>query len=355
MSQIQLSNLVKCFDRTEAIAGISLTVESGQAVALLGPSGCGKTTSLKCIAGLEDPTGGEIRIDGQLVAGKNVSLPPEKRHIGMVFQSYALWPHMTVYGNVAYPLEVRGCARSEVRDKVQATLDLVGLSGFGERLPAQLSGGQQQRVALARGIVARPKILLFDEPLSNLDTKLRAHMRGELRTILGQLGTTAVYVTHDRTEAMAICDRIVLMNEGRIVQQGTPEELFTRPANLFAADFMGGGNFLAATVVRTGEVECHGQIVRCQTPSAAQPGDTVTLVLRAELLRLGHTVVEGDACWPVRIRQRLYLGARAEYVVALDNQELRLEETAIGWQPGAEAYVRIAPQEVICLPPVLSC
>ena len=350
MSQIRLSNLVKRFDRTEAVAGMSLTVESGQAVALLGPSGCGKTTTLKCIAGLEDPTAGEIHIGGQLVAGKNVSLPPEKRDIGMVFQSYALWPHMTVFGNVAYPLEVRGFARAEVRAKVQATLELVGLSGFDQRLPAQLSGGQQQRVAVARGIVARPKILLFDEPLSNLDAKLRAHMRGELKAILSQLGVTAVYVTHDRTEAMAICDRIVLMNEGQIVQQGTPEELFARPASLFAADFMGGGNFLAATVVRPGEVDCHGQLVRCQLPAGAQPGDTVTLVLRGELLRLSPTVVEGDNCWPVSIRQRLYLGARAEYVVALNNQELRLEETALAWQPGQEAHVRIPPEDVICLP-----
>ncbi|MFI5268399.1 MAG: ABC transporter ATP-binding protein, partial [Chloroflexota bacterium] len=329
--------------------GISLTVESGQAVALLGPSGCGKTTTLKCIAGLEDPTAGEIHLDGRLVAGRNVSLPPEKRAIGMVFQSYALWPHMTVFGNVAYPLEVRGCTRAEVRDKVRATLDLVGLSGFGERLPAQLSGGQQQRVALARGIVARPNILLFDEPLSNLDAKLRAHMRGELKAILSQLGVTAVYVTHDRSEAMAICDRIVLMEEGRIVQEGTPEELFAHPANHFAADFMGGGNFLAATVARSGEVDCHGQLVRCQLPAGAGPGAAVTLVLRSELLRLSPTVVEGDNCWPVRIRQRLYLGARAEYLVDLNGQELRLEETALQWQPGQEAYIRIAPEDVICL------
>jgi iron(III) transport system ATP-binding protein len=351
MSQIRLSNLVKRFDRTEAVAGVSLTVESGQALALLGPSGCGKTTTLKCIAGLEDPTSGEIHLDGRLVAGPNVSLPPEKREVGMVFQSYALWPHMTVFGNVAYPLEVRGVHRAEVRDKVHATLELVGLSGFGDRLPAQLSGGQQQRVALARGVVARPNILLFDEPLSNLDAKLRVHMRGELKTILSQLGVTAVYVTHDRTEAMAICDLIVLMNDGRIVQQGTPEELFAHPVNHFAADFMGGGNFLAATVARSGEVDCCGQLVRCQLPAGAQPGDAATLVLRSELLRLSGALVEGDNCWPVRIQQRLYLGARAEYLVDLDGQQLRLEESALHWQPGAEAYVHISPEDVICLPP----
>jgi iron(III) transport system ATP-binding protein len=349
MAQIRLSNLVKRFDRAEAVAGMSLTVESGQAVALLGPSGCGKTTTLKCIAGLEDPTSGEIYVDGQLVAGGKVSLPPEKRDIGMVFQSYALWPHMTVFGNVAYPLEVRGLERAQVREKVQATLELVGLAGFDDRLPAQLSGGQQQRVALARGIVARPRILLFDEPLSNLDAKLRAHMRGELKAILGQLGATAVYVTHDRTEAMAICDRIVLMNEGRIVQQGTPQELFASPESAFAADFMGGGNFLEGAVVRSDEVECQGQLVRCPVPARARPGDDVTLVLRAELLRLSPTVVEGDNCWPVRIRQRLYLGVRAEYVVALGDHELRLEEPALDWQPGTDAYLRIAPRDVICL------
>ena len=349
MAEIRLSNLVKRFDRTEAVAGISLTVESGEAVALLGPSGCGKTTTLKCIAGLEDPTSGEIHVDGLLVAGGNVSLPPEKREIGMVFQSYALWPHMTVFGNVAYPLEVRGRGRTEVREKVQATLELVGLAGFDDRLPAQLSGGQQQRVALARGIVARPRILLFDEPLSNLDAKLRVHMRGELKAILGQLGATAIYVTHDRTEAMAICDRIVLMNEGRIVQQGTPEELFARPNDRFAADFMGGGNFLEGTVTGADEVDCQGRLVRCRLPDGSQAGAAVTLVLRSELMRLSPTVVEGDNCWPVRVRQRLYLGVRAEYLVTVGEHVLRLEEPALDWQPETEAYVRIAPQDVICI------
>jgi iron(III) transport system ATP-binding protein len=354
MSQIQLSNLVKRYDRTEAVAGISLTVDSGQAVALLGPSGCGKTTTLKCIAGLEDPTEGEVHIDGRLVASRNVSLPPEKRDLGMVFQSYALWPHMSVFGNVAYPLEVRGHAKADVRGRVLETLELVGLGGLQDRLPAQLSGGQQQRVALARSIVASPKTVLFDEPLSNLDAKLRVHMRGELKTILTRLGITAVYVTHDRSEAMAICDRVVLMNEGRIVQQGTPEQLFAQPVDRFAADFMGGGNFLAGTIVCAGhpfgEVNCQGQVVRCGPPDGGEPGQAVTLVLRSELLRLSASTEEGGNCWPVKIVQRLYLGARAEYVVTFNGQELRLEESALGWRPGDEGYVTIAPEHVICLP-----
>jgi ABC-type Fe3+/spermidine/putrescine transport system ATPase subunit len=353
MSGIRLANLVKRYDRTEAVAGISLEVESGHAVALLGPSGCGKTTTLKCIAGLEDPSEGEIYIDGQLVASTRVSVPPEKRDLGMVFQSYALWPHMNVFGNVAYPLEVRKHPKGEIRDRVLETLKLVGLGGFEDRLPAQLSGGQQQRVALARSIVGRPKIVLFDEPLSNLDAKLRAHMRGELKTILTRLGITAVYVTHDRTEAMAICDRIVLMSDGRIVQQGSPEELFAQPANAFAADFMGGGNFLPASIVGGGQpygdVNCQGQVVRCALPAGAEPGQPVTLVLRSELLRLSRQPDEAGNCWPVKIVQRLYLGARAEYVVELQGQELRLEESDLAWRPGQDGYVRIRPEDVICL------
>lgn len=353
MAGISVTDLVKRYDRTEAVAGISFEVPSGQTLALLGPSGCGKTTTLKCIAGLEDPNDGVIAIDGRPVAGKDFSLPPEKRHIGMVFQSYALWPHMDVFANVAYPLEMQKEKRSEIKGQVMAALDLVGLSGYDKRYPAQLSGGQQQRVALARSIVGHPSIVLFDEPLSNLDAKLRAHMRVELKSILKRLAVTAIYVTHDRTEAMGICDRIVLMNHGRIVQEGTPEELFAQPVDLFAADFMGGGNMLPATVNRRespyGEVSCNGRPLRCAIPDRLQPGDAATLVLRAELLRLSHTPSEGDNCWPVRINQRVYLGARAEYLVNLDNLELRVEDSDITYQPGADAYLSIAPNHVICL------
>jgi iron(III) transport system ATP-binding protein len=353
VSQIRLTELVKRYDRVQAVDGISLTVESGEVVALLGPSGCGKTTTLKCIAGLEDPDGGEIAIDGQVIASSRMSLPPEKRYVGMVFQSYALWPHMNVFANVAYPLEVRHENKAEIKGRVLSTLELVGLSGYEDRLPGQLSGGQQQRVALARSIVGRPRIVLFDEPLSNLDAKLRAHMRVELKAILNRLGITAVYVTHDRTEAMGICDRIVLMDQGHIVQEGTPEELFLRPASLFAADFMGGGNVLQGTVTRVaqpfGEIDCLGRGVRCALPAGAQVGNAVTLVLRSELLRLSAIAPDGDNCWPVKISQRVYLGARAEYVVAADGAELRLEDAHTGWQPDQEAILCCAPEDVICL------
>jgi len=323
-------------------------------VALLGPSGCGKTTTLKCIAGLEDPDEGTITIGDRLVASRGFSLPPEKRNIGMVFQSYALWPHMDVFANVAYPLEMHGEKASAMKGQVTAVLELVGLGGYERRYPAQLSGGQQQRVALARSIVGRPSMVLFDEPLSNLDAKLRNHMRVELKSILKQLGITAIYVTHDRTEAMGICDRIVLMNQGRIVQEGTPEELFAQPVDLFTADFMGGGNMLAGVVSRRGqpfgEVRWGDRFVCCPVPDGLAPGDDVCLVLRSELLHLTTDLQEGGNSWPVRIAQRVYLGARAEYLVRLDNTELRVEDSDVTWQPGGEAYVNIEPGQVICLP-----
>lgn len=355
MPAIRVTNLVKRYDSTEAVAGMSLVIEHGQAVALLGPSGCGKTTTLKCIAGLEDPSDGQIFIDDRLVAAKNVSLPPEQRHVGMVFQSYALWPHMTVFGNVAYPLEVRRLNRADIRKRTLAALDSVGLAGYDDRLPAQLSGGQQQRVALARSLVAEPKIVLFDEPLSNLDAKLRTYMRGEIKTLLSTLGISALYVTHDRTEAMAICDRIVLMNHGRIVQEGYPEELYRQPDNLFAADFMGGGNFVEGTVKVIeqpyGQIDLQGRLVRCPLHADAAVGQSVVLVLRGELLRLSDAELPGANCWPVRIEQRLYLGARTEYVVGLtDGHQLRLEDSVSSWQTGMSGYVAIAPEDTICLP-----
>jgi ABC-type Fe3+/spermidine/putrescine transport system ATPase subunit len=348
---IQLNGLVKRYGRTEAVRGVDLTIDAGQAVALLGPSGCGKTTTLKCIAGLEDPSEGQIMIDGKLVAGKGVSLPPEKRDVGMVFQSYALWPHMTVFGNVAYPLEVRRMARDKIRDRTNAALESVGLGELGERLPSELSGGQQQRVALARSMVASPKIVLFDEPLSNLDAKLRTHMRGEIKTLLGQLGITALYVTHDRTEAMAICDRIVLMHDGQIVQDGSPEDLYRSPANLFAADFMGGGNVVEGTVRSRDEVDLQGHPIRCRVPASIKPGDPAKLVLRGELLHLSNTPMPQANSWRAKITQRLYLGARTEYVVTLpDNHQLRLEDASHTWQPGHQAHLWIAPEDTICLP-----
>ena len=219
------------------------TFGDGEFITLLGPSGCGKTTMLRIIAGFERPTRGEVYIDGTLVSGGKTFVPPEKRGIGMVFQSYAVWPHMNVFDNVAYPLTIRHVSKAEIKTSVERVLGIVHLSQYAERFPNQLSGGQQQRVALARALVAEPKLLLLDEPLSNLDAKLRESMRFEIKEIQRKLGITVVYVTHDQTEVMALSDRIFLINRGDIQQCGTPQEIYNSPVNQFVADFLGNVDF----------------------------------------------------------------------------------------------------------------
>src|SRR5262245_40566541 len=236
-----------------AVDGISLGVETGKLVTLLGPSGCGKTTTLRCLAGLERPESGRIVIAGETMsdADKGIFVSPSDRGIGMVFQSYAIWPHMTVFENVAFPLRVareRKYSAAEVKEKVTRALDMVRMAGFETRPATQLSGGQQQRLAVARGLVREPKILLLDEPLSNLDAKLREQMRVELKRLQKQLGITTVYVTHDQSEALALSDEIAVFNAGRIVQRGTPHEIYRKPRTQFVADFIGSANFLTGTV-----------------------------------------------------------------------------------------------------------
>ncbi len=234
--------------------GIDFEVPEGYFVTLLGPSGCGKTTTLCCLAGLECPDAGEIYIDDQCVAApeQNLWMPPEQRDIGMVFQSYAVWPHLTVYDNVAYGLRVRRIGRSEIAKRTHETLELVGLHGFADRYATQLSGGQQQRVSLARALAYNPRVILFDEPLSNLDAKLREHMRLELTRLQQRLGITAVYVTHDQSEALVMSDTIIVMNRGHILQQGTPEAIYAEPTSRFVADFIGVHQFATGARGHTG-------------------------------------------------------------------------------------------------------
>ncbi|MBV9563835.1 MAG: ABC transporter ATP-binding protein, partial [Bradyrhizobium sp.] len=234
-----------------AIDGVSFGVPAGEIVVLLGPSGCGKTTTLRCVAGLEHPTGGEIAIGGKVMSSpeRGVLVPPRQRDLGMVFQSYAVWPHMTVRQNVVYPLKHRKVARADADKKVADVLALVGLSEYADRPVVALSGGQMQRVALARAIVYRPQLLLLDEPLSNLDAKLRLRLRDDLRVILKQTGMTALYVTHDQAEAVVLGDRIGVMRDGKLLQIGSPDEIYNRPADLFVANFTGATNELAGTLV----------------------------------------------------------------------------------------------------------
>lgn len=291
-ASIQVEGLRKRFGNTVAIQGLSMEIGEGEFVSLLGPSGCGKTTVLRCLAGLETPDAGTIHMDGQLVfsASRGLSVPPGRRGIGMVFQSYALWPHLSVAANVSFGLEVLGVARDEQRRRVDSVLRLVGIEDLASRFPSELSGGQQQRVALARAIVTQPRILLLDEPLSNLDAKLRLQMRAELQRLHRQLGCTVVYVTHDQMEAMTLSNRIVLLRQGVLQQAGAPREIYRRPANVWVADFVGspGVNLLAGTVLSGGrdlKLDC-GLTVRLAWRSL-QPEEKVWLGLRPEDLRPG--------------------------------------------------------------------
>ncbi len=248
---ISVRNLTKVYTKEgPAVNDVSFEVRQGEIVALLGPSGCGKTTILRCIAGFEQPTSGEVYIDDQLVSSgnKGILTPVENRGLGFVHQSYALWPHKTVYKNVAYPLELRGLNQKEIRSKVKKTLEVVHLENYAERFPAELSGGEQQRVALARSLVYDPSAILLDEPLSNLDAKLREQTRFELRRIFKELHISVLYVTHDQSEALAIADRCIIMEKGQIQQIGAPIDLYTRPGCAFVADFMGSSNILRGTL-----------------------------------------------------------------------------------------------------------
>ena len=247
MSTITIKNLTKSFGNTPVLKEFNEVIQDGEFVTLLGPSGCGKTSMLRIIAGFETPTTGEIWIDDRQVSGGKTFLPPEKRDIGMVFQSYAVWPHMNVFDNVAYPLQIKHVGKEEIKTRVSKILETVHLTQYADRLPNQLSGGQQQRIALARALVAEPKVLLLDEPLSNLDAKLRESMRFEIKDITKALGITVVYVTHDQAEAMAMSDRILLINNGIVQQAGTPDEIYNHPANQFVADFLGKVDFFKGT------------------------------------------------------------------------------------------------------------
>ncbi len=248
MSDLSVRDLVVKYGDFLAVDNVSFTVEAGAFVSLLGPSGCGKTTTLRCIAGLETATTGHISIGTDRVVCPGHETPPERRGVNMVFQSYAVWPHMSVFDNVAYGLRTRNTPSAEIATRVTEVLRLVGLDGYGARYGTELSGGQQQRVAVARAVITEPRLLLFDEPLSNLDAGLRERMRFELLALQRRLGRTSVYVTHDQAEAMVMSDRIILMHQGRIVQEGSPRSLYERPANRFAAAFIGNANLLEATV-----------------------------------------------------------------------------------------------------------
>jgi putative spermidine/putrescine transport system ATP-binding protein len=323
VAHLELIGVEKVYGPVRAVDHVSLAIASGERLALLGPSGCGKTTTLNLIAGFLTPDAGEIRIAGRDVA----RLPPHKRNTGMVFQSYALFPHLTVEDNVAFGLRMRQVERAAIARRVKEALALVRLGSLGDRYPRQLSGGQQQRVALARALVIRPEILLLDEPLSNLDAKLRQEMRMELVAILRTVGITTIFVTHDQDEALSLADRVVVMNAGRIEQVGTPAEVYEDPATAFVAKFLGEPNVLTGRVthVLAGEIACEldgGHHVVSARTAPVQAGDRVEVIVRAERLRLARTPSGLPNSFPVRLEHVMYLGGDLRYVVHLGAHRL---------------------------------
>ena len=307
-----------------AVPNLNLKIEPGQLVTLLGPSGCGKTTTLRMLAGLETPTAGSILIGGQDVT----LLPPNRRDVTMVFQSYALFPHMTVLQNIAYGLESGGMKPAEAREQAARGLELVGLSGRGDRLPSELSGGQQQRVAVARALVLEPQVLLLDEPLSNLDARLRRKVRTDIRELQQRLGFTAVYVTHDQDEALAVSDRIIIMKDGEIAQAGSPRELYEAPASAFIADFMGEANVIACEVLGIDGNEAQIRVggVEHRVPAGkAKPG-AASLAVRPGAVTLAEGRGQGLAG---RILHSAYLGDHVEYEVETDVGTLFIVDHAI--------------------------
>ena len=364
MADVRVIGLRKSYDATTVLHGLDLEIADGELLTLLGPSGCGKTTTLRCLAGLERPDAGEIHVGPEILAApeRRLFVPPNRRDVGMVFQSYALWPHMTVAGNVAYPLKLRRTARREVATRVGETLSAVGMADYAARPVTELSGGEQQRVALARALVARPRVLLLDEPLSNLDAKLRIALRKEIRAAHERTGTTSVYVTHDQAEAIALSDRIVVLDEGRIQQVGTPVEIYRRPHNRFVAEFVGYENILAGTVaVRDGDtvgiaLAPDGSVLRTWPASSdgvGESGADVLVAARAEDLRLvagdGGSVPSGLV--PGTVATRAYAGERWEYTVELAAGSVLVREPdgERPFDPGEDLAVDFGSPHVVVL------
>ena len=345
---VQIRNLVKEFvdartkQQVRAVDDVSLDIADGEFFALLGPSGCGKTTLLRMIAGFEEPTSGQVLFGERDVTNH----PPNKRDAAMVFQSYAIFPHLNVFDNVAFGLKLRRLPAREIAERVARVMEVTGLSGYEKRSPSQLSGGQQQRVALARCIVMEPQLLLFDEPLSNLDAKLREQMRVEIRELQQRLGITTVYVTHDQVEAMSISDVVVVMEKGHIMQVGSPEDIYARPANRFVADFIGSNNFLPATIAGAGAVTVLGQQLSMRVPEGAT--GEVTLSVRPEDVRL-HTEAPAGPVFEGRVSFVRDLGRTVETFVTVAGNELSVlgapalaEGTAVWLEVPEDAGVVLA-------------
>jgi iron(III) transport system ATP-binding protein len=361
MPGLRLTDLSKRFGKTVGVQRLSLEILDGELLTLLGPSGCGKTTTLRCVAGLLTPDSGEIYLGEERIT----DLPPERRGIGLVFQNYALWPHMTVYGNLAFGLQLKGVPKQDRTKKIGDALATVRLSGLEERYPRQLSGGQQQRIALARALVLEPRLLLLDEPLSNLDAQLREEMRFEIRELQHRLGVTTVYVTHDQSEALALSDRIAVLHEGSLVQVGPPHEIYSRPENRFVAGFIGLTSFLEGAFVKPEEPEEFALVKLGESLKvrvlAGEPkiGEKVTLAVRPEHIRMypgrtGAALSEGNLL-EAEVLQVAYLGNALDYRLQLGDWVVRAQtDTDKSLEPGQKVWIAVSPEQVTLVAPASS-
>jgi len=364
---VEVRNLVKTFPGgIKAVNDVTFAAKKGTLLTLLGPSGCGKTTTLRCIAGLEKPERGEIVVDGEVYysAEKRVFLPPDQRNIGMVFQSYAVWPHMNVFDNIAYGLRMKKMPKKEIRGKVESALELVGLQGLAERAVTKLSGGQQQRVALARALAYNPRLLLFDEPLSNLDAKLRERMRLELIRLQREIGVTSIYVTHDQAEAMVISDEIIVMREGIIEQIGDAKTIYNQPRTKFVADFIGIANFLEGELLEREENEKKYGIIRVSdgvksydarsmVGNDVQKGDRIALFFRPENIKVipaGEPPGGKKNLFEGEISALVYLGNYIDCRVRAGTKEIRVQVLeGEKLEIGKKVFLEVDPDNCVCL------
>ncbi len=353
MPEVVVDGLTKKYGKVLAVDDVSLQVQDGSLMTLLGPSGCGKTTTLRCIAGLEDPDEGEIRIGSDVVFSPSKNVPPENRKVGVVFQSYAIWPHMNVFNNIAFPLKIRRVPEQQIKAKVRSVMARVRLEQLEERPATDLSGGQQQRVALARALVYDPRVLLLDEPLSNLDAELRDYMRVEIRELQRSLGITTIYVTHDQIEALSISDSIAVLESGKVVSVGSPKEIYTKPDNRFVASFVGKTNFVGGKIspdppddhqikveTQLGNIVCHARV------RISNPGQEVLVGIKPENVVLYDkpprekvNVFEGTVAFIS------YLGAHTEVQVSSGGQTIRVHARSdeITFEKGARVHVKFPP------------
>lgn len=354
--EVDLINIVKNFGRIQAVKGISLQVNKGEFFFLVGPSGCGKTTTLRMLAGFDIPDAGDIRIQGKKVN----RIPPEKRNTGMVFQNWALFPHKNVFENIAFGLKMRKVSKRDIREKVERSLELIHLPGFGDRYPDQLSGGQKQRIALARALVIEPSVLLLDEPLSSLDAKIREQMRMEISSLLKRLNMTAIYVTHDQAEALAMADRIAVMDEGTIRQVGSPVEIYERPSEEFVAHFIGETNTVTGRVESLSETAASirtddGIVLTVCPGSGWKQGDLQKIFIRPEKITLSAQPATNGSGIQGMIKYATYLGSSIRYHIDVENKlTLRVDEQNVAEEPmfkvGDRVFMSIVPECCCCFP-----